>query len=107
MTGNVAGLPPNFGGWQLFFHRGLDLSGGTQLTLPMGNFPTEPLVQAAGNNHDRIEVQLAGVTASQAANVIGRRDQLVITTWVPDSSITGQPFPGYRSQMTQMTADML
>jgi preprotein translocase subunit SecD len=132
MTGNVAGLPPNFGGWQLFFHRGLDLSGGTQLTLQMGNFPpgqdratvqqrtidilqkrvnalgtSEPLVQASGSNHDRIDVQLAGVSASQAAQVIGHRDQLVITTWVPDSSITGGPFPGYRPQMTQMTADML
>jgi preprotein translocase subunit SecD len=132
MTGNVAGLPPNFGGWQLYFHKGLDLSGGTQLTLQMGNFPpgqdratvqqrtidilqkrvnalgtSEPLVQASGSNHDRIDVQLAGVSASQAAQVIGHRDQLVITTWVPDSSITGGPFPGYRPQMTQMTADML
>jgi preprotein translocase subunit SecD len=132
MTGNVAGLPPNFGGWQLYFHKGLDLSGGTQLTLQMGNFPpgqdranvqqrtidilqkrvnalgtTEPLVQASGSNHDRIDVQLAGVSASQAAQVIGRRDQLVITTWAPDSSVTGGPFPGYRPRMTQMTADML
>jgi preprotein translocase subunit SecD len=132
MTGNVAGLPPNFGGWQLYFHKGLDLSGGTQLTLQMGNCPpgqdratvqqrtidilqkrvnalgtSEPLVQASGGNHERIDVQLAGVSASQAAQVIGHRDQLVITTWVADSSITGGPFPGYRPQMTQMTADML
>ena len=132
VTGNVAGLPPNFGGWQLYFHKGLDLSGGTQLTLQMGNFPpgqdrasvqqrtidilqkrvnalgtTEPLVQASGSNHDRIDVQLAGVTAAQAQQVIGHRDQLVITTWVPDQSITGGPFPGYKPQMTQMTADML
>jgi preprotein translocase subunit SecD len=132
MTGNVAGLPPNFGGWQLYFHKGLDLSGGTQLTLQMGNFPpgqdraavqqrtidilqkrvnalgtSEPLVQASGSNHDRIDVQLAGVSASQAQQVIGHRDQLVITTWAPDPSITGGPFPGYKPQMTQMTADML
>jgi preprotein translocase subunit SecD len=132
VSGNVAGLPPNFGGWQLYFHKGLDLSGGTQLTLQMGNFPagqdraavqqrtidilqkrvnalgtTEPLVQASGNNHDRIDVQLAGVSASQAQQVIGKRDQLVITTWVPDSSITNGPNPGYKPQMTSMTADML
>jgi preprotein translocase subunit SecD len=132
MTGNVSGLPPNIGGWQLYFHKGLDLQGGTQLTLQMGNFPpgqdraavqqrtidilqkrvnalgtTEPLVQASGSNHDRIDVQLAGVTASQAQQVIGKRDQLVITTWVPDSSITNGPNPGYRPQMTSMTADML
>jgi preprotein translocase subunit SecD len=132
MTGNVQGLPPNFGGWQLYFHKGLDLSGGTQLTLQMSNFPpgedrstiqsqtidilqkrvnalgtTEPLVQASGSNHDRIDVQLAGVSASQAAQVIGHRDQLVITTWVADSSITNGPYPGYRPQMTQMQASML
>jgi preprotein translocase subunit SecD len=132
MTGNVEGLPPNFGGWQLYFHKGLDLSGGTQLTLQLGNFPpgqdraavqqrtidilqkrvnalgtSEPLVQAAGSNHDRIDVQLAGVSAAQAQQVIGHRDQLVITTWVPDSTITNGPFPGYKPQMTQMTADML
>ena len=132
MSGPVAGLPPNFGGWQLYFHKGLDLSGGTQLTLQMGNFPagqdkavvqqrtidilqkrvnalgtTEPIVQAAGNGHDRIDVQLAGVSAAQAEQVIGHRDQLVITTWAPDSSITNGPFPGYKPQMTQMTADML
>jgi preprotein translocase subunit SecD len=131
-TGNVAGLPPNFGGWQLFVHKGLDLAGGSQLTLQMGNFPpgqdratvqqrtidiiqkrvnalgvSEPIVQAAGSNHDRIEVQLAGVSVDQANRVIGRRDQLVITTWVKDASITNGPFPGYKPQMTQMTADML
>ena len=132
MTGNVQGLPPNFGGWQLFFHKGLDLSGGTQLTLQMTNFPpgedrgtvqqqtidilqkrvnalgtSEPLVQASGSNHDRIDVQLAGVSASQAATVIGHRDQLVITTWVPDQSITNGPYPGYKPQMTQMQSNML
>ena len=132
MTGNVAGLPPNFGGWQLFVHKGLDLAGGSQLTLQMGNFPpgqdravvqqrtidiiqkrvnalgvSEPIVQASGSNHDRIEVQLAGVPVDEANKVIGRRDQLVITTWVKDASVTNGPFPGYRPQMTQMTADML
>jgi preprotein translocase subunit SecD len=132
MTGNVQGLPPNFGGWQLYFHKGLDLSGGTQLTLQMSNFPpaqdrgtvqqqtidiiqkrvnalgtSEPIVEASGSNHDRIDVQLAGVSASQAAQVIGHRDQLIITTWVADSSITNGPYPGYKPQLTQMQASML
>jgi len=131
-TGNVPGLPPNFGGWQLFVHKGLDLAGGSQLTLQLGNFPagqdratvqqrtidiiqkrvnalgvSEPIVQASGNNHDRIEVQLAGVPVDQAERVIGRKDQLVITTWVKDSTITNGPFPGYKPQLTKMTADML
>src|SRR5207249_6140872 len=108
------------------------LAGGTQLTLQMSNFPpgqdkgavqqktidilqkrvntlgvSEPIIQAAGGNHDRIDVQLAGVTADQANKLVGRRDQLVITTWVKDQAITGGPFPGYRPQMTQMTSDML
>jgi preprotein translocase subunit SecD len=132
MTGSVPGLPPNFGGWQLYLHKGLDLAGGTQLTLQMGNFPegqdraavqqrtidvlqkrvntlgvSEPLVQSAGSNHDRIEVQLPGVSAAKAQQVLGRQDQLVITTWVADSSITNGPNPGYRPQMTKMTSDML
>ena len=131
-TGSVPGLPPNFGGWQLFVHKGLDLAGGSQLTLSMGNFPagqdrasvqqrtidiiqkrvnalgvSEPIVQAAGSNHDRIEVQLAGVPVDQAERVIGRKDQLVITTWVKDATITNGPFPGYKPQQTKMTADML
>jgi preprotein translocase subunit SecD len=131
MTGNVSGLPPNFGGWQLYVHKGLDLAGGSQLTLQMSNFPagqdrgsvqqrtidiiekrvnalgvSEPIVQAAGSNHDRIEVQLAGVSVDQASRVIGRQDQLVITTWVKDPSITNG-VAGYRPQMTKMTADML
>jgi len=31
LTGNVPGLPPNFGTWQLYIHRGLDLNGGTHI----------------------------------------------------------------------------
>ncbi len=133
MTGNVPGLPPSLGGLQLYLHRGLDLSGGTDLQLEMSNFPagqdrgvvqqrtidviqrrvnalgvSEPVVQpAGGGNHDRIDVQLAGVTAAQADKVIGKTAQLVITTWVKDPSITNGPNPGYRPQMTQMRSDML
>src|SRR2546428_11781319 len=39
LTGNVQGLPPNFGGWQLYFHRGLDLAGGTHIDYQLTNFP--------------------------------------------------------------------
>src|SRR2546421_12593373 len=39
LTGNVAGLPPNFGGWQLYFHRGLDLAGGSHIDYQLTNFP--------------------------------------------------------------------
>src|SRR5437773_12037385 len=39
LTGSVEGLPPNFGGWQLYFHRGLDLAGGTHIDYELTNFP--------------------------------------------------------------------
>jgi preprotein translocase subunit SecD len=39
LTGNVEGLPPNFGGWQLYFHKGLDLAGGTHIDYKLTNFP--------------------------------------------------------------------
>jgi preprotein translocase subunit SecD len=132
LTGPVPGLPPSVLGVQLYFHRGLDLQGGTDLQLELSNFPpgqdraavqqktiavidkrinalgvNEPVVQTAGNNHDRIEVQLAGVPASKAQSVIGRTAQLVTTKWVPDSAVTGGPWPGYRPQNTPLQADML
>jgi preprotein translocase subunit SecD len=132
MTGSVPGLPPNILGRDLFIHRGLDLAGGTHLTLQMSNFPAgqdpasvqqrtidilqkrvnalgvnEPIIQGAGSSHDRIDVQLAGVSSSRAEQVIGQRNQLVITTWVKDPTITTGPWAGYRPQFTKMTADML
>jgi preprotein translocase subunit SecD len=133
MTGSVPGLPPNFGGLQVYLHKGLDLSGGTDMQLQMSNFPggqdrgtvqqttinviqnrvnalgvSEPVVQAAGGgNHDRIDVQLAGVSSAQAQQVIGKTAQLVITKWVADSTITNGPYPGYKPQTTQMRSDML
>jgi preprotein translocase subunit SecD len=133
LTGSVPGLPPNFNGWQIYNHYGLDLAGGTSLTMQMTNFPagqdrtqvqsrtidviqkrvnalgvSEPVVQGGGgSNHDRIEVQLANVSPAQAEKVIGQRFQLVVTKWVADPSITNGPLPGYKPQMTQMTADML
>jgi len=87
LTGSVPGLPPNFGGWQLYIHRGLDLNGGTHIDYKMTNCPggkctqevqqrtiqvinkrvnalnvSEPEIRGAGNN-DRITVDLAGVSA--------------------------------------------
>ncbi|HUZ89248.1 MAG TPA: protein translocase subunit SecD [Candidatus Acidoferrales bacterium] len=132
LAGSVPGLPPNFSGWQLYVHKGLDLAGGTQLELQLSNFPAgrdratlqqqtidvitkrvnalgvnEPVVEPAGTNHDRVIVQLAGVSSSQAYNVIGRTAQLITTKWVPDASITNGPYPGFKPQITPLKSDML
>jgi preprotein translocase subunit SecD len=133
LTGYAPNMPPNFNGWQLYIHKGLDLAGGTELELQMSNFPTgqdratvqqreidiiqrrvnalgvsEPVVQAAnGGNHDRISVQLAGVSADQAQKQIGRTAQLVTTKWVKDPSVTNGPWPGYKPQITNLKSDML
>ncbi|HKF75670.1 MAG TPA: hypothetical protein VKF59_05965, partial [Candidatus Dormibacteraeota bacterium] len=133
MTGSVPGLPPNFGGWQLYVHKGLDLSGGTDLKLQMSGFPpgqdrqsvqqreidiiqrrvnalgvSESVVQAAnGGNHDRIEVQLPGVPAAKAQQVLGRTGKLVTTTWVADPAVTNGPYQGYRPQISSLSSDML
>jgi preprotein translocase subunit SecD len=130
LTGNVSGLPPSFNGWPLYIHQGLDLQGGTRLVLQMRNIPagqnpsdvqqrtiqviqkrinslgvSEPVVEASGN--DRINVELAGVSSDRAQQVIGKTAQLVTTQWVPDSSVTAGPEPGYRPQITDLRSDML
>jgi preprotein translocase subunit SecD len=130
LTGNVQGLPPNFGGWQLYFHKGLDLAGGTHIEYQLTNFPaaqtrsdvqqktitviakrvnslgvSEPEIRGAGTNSDRITVDLAGVTADQAQKVIGAVNRLVYTTWVPDAKVTGGAQPGYKPQLTGLTGD--
>src|SRR5438045_9611160 len=91
LTGNVAGLPPNFGGWQLFFHRGLYLAGGTHIDYQLTNFPagqnradvqqktiqvinkrvnglnvSEPEIRGAGSNYDRTTRDPARGDADQA-----------------------------------------
>ncbi|HKB17858.1 MAG TPA: protein translocase subunit SecD [Candidatus Dormibacteraeota bacterium] len=130
LTGNVPGLPPNFGGWQLYFHKGLDLSGGTHIDYQLTNFPTgqsrgdvqqrtiqvinkrvnalgvsEPEIRGAGTNNDRITVDLAGVNAAQAQKTIGAVSKLVYTKWVADSKVTGGPEPGYKPAFTGLTGD--
>ncbi|HEY3084640.1 MAG TPA: hypothetical protein VGK28_04200, partial [Candidatus Dormibacteraeota bacterium] len=132
LTGAVPGLPPNFGGWQLFFHRGLDLAGGTHIDYELTNFPagqsradvqrktievinrrvnalnvSEPEIRGAGSNYDRITVDLAGVNAAQAQKAIGAVNKLVYTKWVKDDKVTGGPQPGYKPQLTGLTGDDL
>src|SRR6266704_4795975 len=130
LTGNVQGLPPNFGGWQLYFHKGLDLAGGTHIDYQLTNFPSnqnradvlqrtitvilkrvnalgvsEPEVRGAGTNNDRITVDLAGVTAEQAQKTIGSITKLVYTKWVKDDKVTAGPEPGYKPELTGLTGD--
>ncbi len=130
LTGNVQGLPPNFGGWQLFFHRGLDLAGGTHIDYELTNFPAgqsrpdvqqrtiavinkrvnalgvnEPEIRGAGSNYDRITVDLAGVNAAQAQKTIGAVSKLVYTKWVKDDKVTNGPEPGYKPALTGLTGD--
>src|ERR1700730_6183757 len=132
MTGNGPGLPPNFGGWQLYIHRGLDLAGGTHIDYQLTNFPagqsradvqqrtiqvinkrvnslgvTEPQIRGAGANNDRITVDLAGVTAQQAQKTIGAISKLVYTKWVADANVTNGPEPGYKPAFAGLTGDVL
>jgi preprotein translocase subunit SecD len=130
LTGSVPGLPPNFGGWQVYIHKGLDLSGGTHIDYSLVNFPpgqsradvqqrtitvilkrvnslgvSEPEVRGAGNNYDRITVDLAGVTAGQAQKTIGAISKLVYTKWVKDAKVTAGPQPGYKPAFTGLTGN--
>ncbi|HKW70189.1 MAG TPA: protein translocase subunit SecD [Candidatus Dormibacteraeota bacterium] len=130
LTGNVQGLPPNLGGWQLYFHRGLDLAGGTHIDYQLTNFPqgqnradvlqrtiavinkrvnslgvSEPEIRGAGTNNDRITVDLAGVNADQAQKTIGAVSKLVYTKWVAGSKVTNGPEPGFKPALTGLTGD--
>jgi preprotein translocase subunit SecD len=125
-----AGQVPQLLGANVFVHRGLDLSGGSDIRLQLTNFPAgrtksevqtqtidvlqkrinsigvnEPQINPVGD--DQIEVQLANVSAAKAEQVIGQRARLVTTTWVKDPSITVGPNVGYKPQITPLTADML
>jgi len=128
LTGNVPGLPPNLGGWQLYIHRGLDLAGGTHIDYQMINCPggqctadvqqrtiavinkrvnalnvSEPEIRGAAGN--RITVDLAGVTADQAQKTIGAVSKLVYTKWVADAKVTNGPQPGYKPAFVGLTGD--
>ena len=130
LTGTVPGLPPNFGGWQLYIHKGLDLAGGTHIDYQLSNFPpgqsradvqqrtiqvinkrvnslgvSDPQIRGAGNNNDRITVDLAGVTAAQAQKTIGAVSKLIYTKWVADANVTNGPEPGYKPALTGLTGD--
>jgi preprotein translocase subunit SecD len=130
LSGSVPGLPPNFGGWQLYIHRGLDLAGGTHIDYKLTNFPpgqsradvqqrtiqvinkrvnslnvSEPEIRGAGSNYDRITVDLAGVTADQAQKTIGAISKLVYTKWVPDTNVTNGPEPGYKPAFVNLTGN--
>jgi preprotein translocase subunit SecD len=130
LTGNVPGLPPNFGGLQIYIHRGLDLAGGTHIDYQLTNFPpgqsradvqqrtiqvinkrvnalnvSEPEIRGGGNNYDRITVDLAGVTAAQAQKTIGAVSKLVYTKWVADAKVTNGPEPGYKPAFIGLTGD--
>jgi preprotein translocase subunit SecD len=128
-----AGLPPQLLGNQVFIHKGLDISGGTRMILQLTDIPpgqsvsdiqqraiqvisnrvniigvSEPVVEGQGS--DRIEVDLAGVSAARAQQVIGRTDRLVLTKWVPDPAAPPNlpsPEPGYKPQLTGLTGEML
>ncbi|MBJ7603584.1 MAG: protein translocase subunit SecD [Candidatus Dormibacteraeota bacterium] len=130
LTGQVSGMPPQLLGNQVYIHRGLDLQGGTDLLLQITDVPpgrdmnqvqrdtidviskrinklgvSEPVINPVGR--DRIEVQLAGVSAAKAQATIGNTARLVTTKWVADANVKGGPFPGSRPQITPLTSEML
>ncbi len=121
---------PNYFGWQLYMHKGLDLAGGTHIDYQLTGFPSgqsradvqqrtidviqkrvnalgvsEPEIRGAGSSNDRITVDLAGVTADQAEKAIGRITKLVYTKWVADPKVTGGPFPGYKPALVGLSGD--
>lgn len=134
LTGYAPNMPPNFGGWQLYVHKGLDIQGGTHLELQLQHVRpgvsmataqseaiavierrvnslgvSEPYVAPEGA--DRIVVELAGVSAAKAQDVIGRTGVLVTTTWEKDpnpaAANNGGAEPGYRPKISALTGDMV
>jgi len=134
LTGYVADMPPHFGDWQLYIHKGLDIQGGTHMELQLKDPPAgrnladvqaeeiaiinrrinnlgvnEPLVAPLGS--DRIVVELAGVPASKAQEVIGRTARLVTTTWTedPKSTFDGPEgvTAGYKPAISTLSGDMI
>jgi preprotein translocase subunit SecD len=123
-------MPPNFSWWpfnngNIYIHQGLDLQGGSHLELQLTDIPpgrsrsdvqatavqvfqnrlnslgvNEPLVQPEGQ--DRVVVELAGVSATRAQEVIGKTAHLDFATWVPDPKAiaVGQAEAGYKPKLT-------
>jgi preprotein translocase subunit SecD len=125
LTGYAPGLPPNFNGWQLFVHQGLDLTGGSRLVLQLNDMPanqpasqvqsttiqvlnrrinllgvSESTITPSGN--DRLIVEIPNVSASRAQTEIGKTERLITTKWVADSSITNGPWPGFKPEITAL-----
>jgi len=132
LTGKVdaSQMPPNFGWWpfnngDIYIHRGLDLSGGSHLEIQLVDIPagrtksdvqatavgvfqnrlnafgvSEPLIQPEGQ--DRIVVELAGVSAARAQEILGKTAHLDFATWVPDPKATavGQAPAGYKPKLS-------
>ena len=130
--GKKVPMPPNLFGMQLFIHKGLDLAGGTHMELQLVNIPSgrkpsdiqavavdvirkrvnalgtsEPVVQPEGS--DRIIVELAGVNAARAQQVIGRTAKLIFTTWVKDPKAPAGDgtSPGYKPKLSALSGDMV
>ena len=118
------------GCWQLYIHRGLDLQGGSHLELQLIDIPpgrskaavqaiavsvfskrlnslgvSEPLVQPEGS--DRVIVELAGISAAKAEEVIGKTAHLDFVKWVKDASVTGGAEPGYKPQKTGLGSEQV
>src|SRR5437762_3778653 len=119
LTGPVPGLPPNFGGWQLYFHKGLDLSGGTHIDYQLTNFPagqnradvqqrtiavinkrvnalgvSEPEIRGAGANNDRITVDLAAWTPGRGKRTSAAVARSAYTKWATARRGRGGPSRG-------------
>ena len=127
---DAAMFPPNFSWWpfnngSIYIHQGLDLRGGSHLELQLTDIPpgrsksdvqatavnvfqtrlnkfgvNEPLVQPEGQ--DRVVVELAGVSAARAQDILSKTAHLDFVTWVPDTKApaVGQAPGGYKPQLT-------
>jgi len=73
LTGYVADMPPHFGDWQLYIHKGLDIQGGTHMELRLKDLPPgrtglmrggatmENLIGADIDAPTRADITVAGV----------------------------------------------
>jgi preprotein translocase subunit SecD len=139
LTGTVdpATMPPSFSWWpfnngSIYIHKGLDVQGGSHLELQLTDIPpgrtkadvqatavqvfqrrlnslgvNEPLVQPEGT--DRVVVELAGVSAARAQEVIGKTAHLDFVTWVPDAKAiaVGQAETGYKPKKSGLGSDQV